>query len=79
MEFLKCDNLNTFSGYFFSLVMVRGKRRVFVGLFPYRERAVAVASSLDWQGFKSEVKQIKSLSGIASTQKAIKTKPHLSL
>ena len=70
MHFLNCYNLKAFSGYFFSLVMVRGKRRVFVGLFPYRDRASSVASSLDWQGFEAEIVKMKSLSGDENTQKA---------
>jgi len=51
---LNCDNLKSIKNLY-SLVMVRGKRRVFIGLFPYRDRAQSVASSLDWEGFKAEI------------------------
>jgi hypothetical protein len=51
---LDCDNLKSFRG-FFSLVMIRGKRRVFIGLFPYRYRAESMAGHLDWEGFYPEI------------------------
>lgn len=54
---LNCDNVKSFKG-FYSLVMVRGKRRVFVGLFPHKYRASSIASQLDWDGFKPLITKI---------------------
>lgn len=63
-----CDNLTSFQ-MFYSLVMVRGKRRVFIGLFPYEDRASSVAASINWGGFSPEIKQVKQVKQKSRTSK----------
>ncbi len=60
MDFLECDNMKSCRG-FFALVMVRGRRRVLVGMFPYQQRASSVAAGLNWDGFHSEITKIDTL------------------
>ena len=41
----------------FCLTMIRGKRSVFIGLFPSEYRATVVACNLEWCGWTGIIRQ----------------------
>jgi hypothetical protein len=52
------DNLKSWKGVWWELLMIKGKREVLIGRFPYKQRAESIAASLDWGGFSPKIQKV---------------------
>ena len=55
---MAADNLKSWKGTWWELSMIRGKREVLIGRFPYKNRAESIASALEWGGFSPKIRRV---------------------